>query len=222
MDKYSILHHVDHTMIRPDASWEDIRKACDDAERFKCASVVVPNCYVRRVAAYTNGLLKIDTLAGFPYGYNSTGTKVYEAASAIRDGADEIDMVVNVSQVKNERWDYISDELRQMREICGGKVLKVIIETCLLTDGEKIRLCEIVSEAGADYIKTSTGFSGPGANEHDVELMVSHVTGGTKVKAAGGIKTFEEAERYLALGAERIGASRLCALIKNEQAEGDY
>ena len=222
MDRYYILHHVDHTMIRSDASWQDVKKACDDASKFKCASVVVPNCYVRRVKVYTGGQVRIDTLAGFPYGYNTTEAKVYEAAQAIRDGADEIDMVVNVSQVKNERWDYVLDELKQMRDICSGKTLKVIIETCLLNDSEKIRLCEIVSEAEADYIKTSTGFVGAGATEHDVELMVSHVSGGTRVKAAGGIKTFEEAERYLVLGADRIGASRLCTLMHDEEIESGY
>ena len=209
-------------MIRPDASWEDIKKACDDAAKYKCATVVVPNSYVRRVWLYCSGQVRIDTLAGFPYGYNTTEAKVYEAAQAIRDGADEIDTVVNIGQVKNERWDYVLSELKQLREICGDKALKVIIETCLLTDGEKIRLCELVSESGADYIKTSTGFSGPGANEHDVELMVKHVSGGTRVKAAGGIKTFEEAERYLSFGADRIGASRLCALMRDEEIKSGY
>lgn len=222
MDRYEILRHVDHTMIKPDASWEDIKKACDDAMKYRCATVVVPNCYVRRVWLYTTGQLRIDTLAGFPYGYNTTGSKIYEAASAIKDGADEIDMVVNVSQVKNERWDYVLDELKQMRDICGDKVLKVIIETCLLDDSEKIRLCGLVSEAGADYIKTSTGFVGTGATEHDVELMTANVSGGTRVKAAGGIKTFEEAERYLSLGADRIGASRLCALMRDDESDTEY
>ncbi len=218
MNEMEILRRVDHTMIKPAASWEDIKRACDEAMSCNCATVVVPNVYVRKVKLYTQGMIKIDTLAGFPYGYNTTESKCYEAAMAIKDGADEIDMVASVCNVKNERYDYVLNELKAMREVCQDKVLKVIIETCLLTDDEKIKLCELVSEAGCDYIKTSTGFVGQGATPRDVKLLVDHVSGKTKVKASGGIDSFEQAGNYLKLGADRIGASRLVAAYKKKIA----
>ena len=176
MNDLEILFRVDHTMIKPSASWEDIKRACDEAMSCHCATVVVPNVYVRKVKLYTQGMIKIDTLAGFPYGYNTTESKCYEAAMAIKDGADEIDMVASICNVKNARYDFVLNELKAMRKACEDKILKVIIETCLLTDDEKIKLCELVSEAGCDYIKTSTGFVGQGATPQDVKLMVDHVS----------------------------------------------
>ena len=225
MTKQEILSYADHTVIKNDASWNDIKTACDDASSFKTATVCIPNCYVRRAAFYIADSLassvKIDTLAGFPYGYNTTESKLYEAGDAIKNGADEIDAVANICQIKNGRFDYVLDELKALREVCRDKILKVIIETCLLTDDEKIRMCELTSEAGCDFVKTSTGFVGQGATFGDVKLMCANVHGITKVKAAGGIKTFEDAEKFIELGAKRLGTSSLVKIMKKEEA-GNY
>jgi deoxyribose-phosphate aldolase len=222
MDIHEILSKCDHTLLKQESTWEDIKVILDDAKKYRTASVCIPPCYIKRAKEYTGDEVKLCTVIGFPNGSHTTECKVFETEDAIRCGADEVDMVINIGELKAGNDDYVLEEIKAVRKASEGKILKVIIETCLLNDSEKIRLCEIVSEAEADYIKTSTGFVGAGATEHDVELMVSHVSGGTRVKAAGGIKTFEEAERYLDLGADRIGASRLCALMRDEEIESGY
>ncbi len=219
MEVKEILRHVDHTYLKMDATWTDVRTALEDGLFLGCASVFVPPAHVHKAADYVEGSVKVGSVIGFPYGYETTRTKCYEAVDLVKDGADEIDMVVNVGWVKEGMYDRILSEIRAIRAAIDGEkagiVFKVIIETCLLTDEEKIRLCEVISESGADYIKTSTGFNGAGATFADVELFAKHVSNGLKIKAAGGISSLEDAEKFLSLGADRIGTSRIVKIVKS-------
>ena len=218
MDKKDILSRVDHTLLSQTATWKEIREILEDAMKYGCASACIPAAYVRQAAEYVDGKLPICTVIGFPNGYPTTATKVFETKDAIANGASEIDMVINIGFLKDRRYEEIENEIRQIHEACGGKILKVIIETCLLTDEEKIKMCEIVTKAGAEYIKTSTGFSTAGANFADVALMKEHVGANVKVKAAGGISSFDDAEEFIRLGADRLGTSRLVKILKNTDA----
>ena len=215
-----ILARVDHTLLSQTATWDQIRAICDDGVKYGCASVCIPASYVKQAAEYVDGKIAVCTVIGFPNGYDTTAAKCFEAADAVKNGAAEIDMVINIGWVKDGLYDQVLDEIKQVKAACDGKLLKVIIETCLLTDEEKEKMCDIVCEAGADYIKTSTGFSTAGATFHDVELMVKGVHGRCKVKAAGGISTVEDMEKFLALGADRLGTSRAVKLLNGEQAKG--
>lgn len=214
MDKNEILKKVDHTNLSQTAKWEDIKKICDDGIKFNVASVCIPPCYVEETKKYVGDKLKICTVIGFPNGYNTTAVKVYETLEAIEKGADEIDMVINIAYLKDKKYDYIENEIKAIKNVCGDKVLKVIIETCLLTDEEKIKMCEIVDRSGADYIKTSTGFSTSGATFEDIKLFKDSLKeSNLKIKAAGGVKSFEDAEKFISLGADRLGTSRLIKLM---------
>ncbi len=217
VDKREILKHVDHTLLAQTAVWEEIKTICDDAVLYGTASVCIPPSYVKRAKDYVGDRMAVCTVIGFPNGYNTTAVKVFEAEEALRSGADEIDMVVNLGDVKEGRMDLVTGEIRALKAVCGEKILKVIIETCLLTEEEKKTLCRAVTEAGADYIKTSTGFSTGGATFEDVSLFARNVGPGVKIKAAGGISSFEDAERFLSLGADRLGTSRLVKLMKAEK-----
>lgn len=221
MKNEEILKLVDHTLLGQAATWEEIRQILDDAMKYGTASACIPASYVRQAAEYVEGKLPICTVIGFPNGYSTTAVKVYEAKDAVANGAEEIDMVINIGHLKDKRYQEIEDEIRQIHEVCGGKTLKVIIETCLLTEEEKIKMCEIVTGAGAEYIKTSTGFSTAGATPADVKLMREHVGKEVKVKAAGGISSFDDAEELVKAGADRLGTSRLVKIIKNiDSGEG--
>ena len=220
MEKTDILKKVDHTLLSQKATWEEIREILDDAMKYETASACIPAAYVKQAAEYVEGKLPICTVIGFPNGYSTTATKVFETKDAVANGAKEIDMVINVGFLKDGRYEELEDEIRQIHEACDGNVLKVIIETCLLTDEEKIKMCEIVTNAGAEYIKTSTGFSIAGATFEDVELMRKHVGENVKVKAAGGISSFDDAEKFVALGADRLGTSRLVKIMKKEENSG--
>ena len=215
-----ILKKVDHTLLKQPSTWEQIREICDDAVKYGTASVCIPPSYVKQAAEYLDGKMPVCTVIGFPKGYNTTSVKVFETKEALKDGAEEIDMVINIGWVRMGQYDKVLAEINALKEACGDHILKVIIETCLLTDEEKETMCDIVCEAGADYIKTSTGFSTAGANFHDVELMVKGVHGRCKVKAAGGISTVEDMETFLALGADRLGTSRAVKILNGEQAKG--
>lgn len=214
MTTEEILRKVDHTLLAQAATWEEIRGILDDAMKYHTASACIPPSYVKRAAEYVNGRLPICTVIGFPNGYSTTTTKVFETKDAVADGASEIDMVLNIGFLKDRRYDEIEAEIRAVHEACSGRILKVIIETCLLTDEEKIKMCELVTKAGAEFIKTSTGFSKAGATFADVKLMKEHVGPGVKVKAAGGISSFDDAEKFIELGADRLGTSRLVKIIK--------
>ncbi len=216
MEKQEILKCVDHTLLAQGATWEEIRRICDDAIQYGTASVCIPPSYVERAKQYVGDRMRVCTVIGFPSGYSVTAAKACETKTALEQGADEIDMVINIGWVKDGRYDLVEEEIRQLKAICGDHVLKVIIETCLLSREEKIRMCEVVTAAGADYIKTSTGFSTAGATFEDVELFAAHVGEGVKIKAAGGISSFDDAERFVALGASRLGTSRLVKLAKAE------
>jgi len=218
MTHEEILRYCDHTLLRVDARWEEIRKICDEGMQFGTASVCIPARFVKQAVEYVEGKLPICTVIGFPSGYSTTAVKVFETMTAVQEGAAEIDMVIPVGLAKEGQFDAIEDEIRQVKEACGDKLLKVIIETCLLTDEEKIALCGAVSRAGAEYIKTSTGFSTHGATVPDVALMAAHVAAGVKVKAAGGIRSWEDAEAMIAAGASRLGTSALVKLAQKEQA----
>ena len=222
MDQKVILHSVDHTLLGVAATWEEIRQILDDAMKYETASACIPACYVKEAAEYVRGKLPICTVIGFPNGYHTTAVKVFETRDAIANGAGEIDMVINVTDLKNRRYEKIEEEIRQVHAACGGKVLKVIIETCLLTEDEKIKMCEIVTRAGAEYIKTSTGFSTGGATFEDVALMRSHVGPQVKIKAAGGIASFDDAEKFMSLGAARLGTSRLVKIMKSADTGTGY
>lgn len=222
MDRKDILKTVDHTLLTQTASWEEIRGILDDGIKYQTASACIPAAYVKQAAEYVEGRLPICTVIGFPNGYSTTAVKVFEAKDAIENGAEEIDMVVNIGWVKDGKYQEIEDEIRQIHEACGGKILKVIIETCLLTEEEKIRMCETVTSAGAEFIKTSTGFSTAGATFADVELMRKHVGKEVKVKAAGGIASLEDAEKFIALGADRLGTSRIVKIIKQTDDGAGY
>ena len=222
MNVNDILSKVDHTLLSQSATWEEIRTVCDDALRYGTASVCIPPAYVKQVAEYLRGRLKVCTVIGFPNGYMTTETKCFETMDAIANGADEIDMVIHVGALRAKRYDDILDEIRKIKKVCGNHVLKVIIETCLLTEAEKIEMCRIVSESGADYIKTSTGFSTGGATPEDIALFAKHIRPGLGIKAAGGIRSFEDAEKMIVLGATRLGTSRLVALMKNGTPKESY
>ncbi len=217
MTEQEILSRCDHTLLKQDATWGQIQELCDDGIRFHCASVCIPAAYVKEAAKYVGDKLKVCTVIGFPNGYSTTAVKVFETEDAIRGGADEIDMVVNIGWVKDERWDDLLTEMKAVKTACQGHILKVIIETCLLTEEEKVKLCELVSLSGADFIKTSTGFSTGGATREDVKLLRAHVAPTVKVKAAGGIRTLEDAQDMIALGADRLGTSAIVKLVKAGQ-----
>jgi len=214
MDVEKILCHVDHTLLKQTATWEDIKQIVDDGIKYGTASVCIPPSYVGQASEYAAGRVKICTVIGFPNGYNTTAVKAFETGDAIDAGADEIDMVINLGWVKDGKWDDIENEIRTLKEICGDHILKVIIETCMLTDEEKVKMCEIVTFAGADYIKTSTGFGGGGATFEDIELFSKNIGEGVKMKAAGGISGLEDAEKFLELGADRLGTSRIVKVVK--------
>lgn len=220
MDIKEILKHVDHTLLLQTATWDEIRQICDDGVKYGTASVCIPPSYVKQASEYLRGKTAVCTVIGFPNGYMTTKTKEFETKDAIADGASEIDMVINLGWLKDRRYDLLAEEIRTLKAVCGEKILKVIIETCLLTDEEKIKMCGIVTEAGADYIKTSTGFSSAGATFHDIELFAAHVGPDVKIKAAGGISSLEDAEKFLSLGADRLGTSRIVKLVKNGEASG--
>lgn len=220
MDRKEILSRVDHTLLAQDATWEQVKVICDQGLACQTASVCIPPRYVKRAADYVGNRLKICTVIGFPNGYSTPEVKVFETEDAIRNGADEIDMVINIGWVKDQRWDEVLAEIKAIKASCQGRILKVIVETCLLTEAEKIKLCELVTESGADYIKTSTGFSTGGATREDVALFKAHIGPGVKIKAAGGISSLQDAEDFMALGADRLGTSRIVKLVKGEHAEG--
>lgn len=221
MEKQEILRYVDHTLLSPTATEAEILAICDDGIKYNTASVCIPASFVRTAADYVKGKIAICTVIGFPNGYTTTATKCFEAADAIQNGADEIDMVVNLTLVRDGKFDEVRDEIAAVKKVCGDKILKVIIETCLLTDEEKIKMCAVVAEAGADFIKTSTGFSKGGATREDVALMAASCPPDLKIKAAGGIRSFADAEDFISLGATRLGTSALVKLIKAE-ALSDY
>ncbi len=222
MNINKILSMVDHTLLAQTATEGQIKEICDDAVEYGVASVCIPPSYVRYAKDYLNGRVSVCTVIGFPNGYNATSVKCAETKAAIEDGADEIDMVINITDVKNGNFDRILDEIKQIKAVCGDRILKVIIETCLLTEEEKIKMCEVVTKSGADFIKTSTGFAGGGATFEDIELFSKHIGAGVKIKAAGGIKSFDDAERFIELGASRLGTSRLVSIMKNEKAKSEY
>lgn len=223
MNQEKILSYVDHTLLSPSATWEEIKAICDDGIKYKTASVCIPPCYVKEAKEYVGDKLPICTVIGFPNGANTAEVKAFEAKNAIENGADEIDMVINIGNLKDGLYDNILNEIRLVKFACKDKILKVIIETCLLTEEEKIRMCEIVSLSGADFIKTSTGFSTGGATFEDIALFAKHVDKKVKIKAAGGIKTMDDAEKFISLGAERLGTSRIVKLVKETPIEeGTY
>ncbi len=219
MELREILEKCDHTLLRVDCSAEEIRTLCDQAIRFNCASVCIPPCHVAGAKRYVGGKMKICTVIGFPNGYMTTAAKAFEAADAVRNGADEIDMVINLSMVKDAAWSEVAKDIAAVRKATEGKLLKVIIECCLLTEEEKLQLCRIVSDSGAEYIKTSTGFSTGGATREDVALMRANCPERVKVKAAGGISTLQDAEDFINLGAERLGTSRIVKLAIAQEQE---
>lgn len=216
-----ILRHVDHTLLLQPSTWAEIRQICDDAVKYGTASVCIPPCYVKEAAAYLQGKTAVCTVIGFPNGNVTTAVKEFETRDAIANGASEIDMVINIGWLRDKRYDLVENEIRTLKAACGEKILKVIIETCLLTDEEKVEMCRLVTRAGADYIKTSTGFSTAGATFADVELFARHVGPKVRIKAAGGISSLDDAEHFLALGADRLGTSRIVKLVKSEEASPD-
>ena len=220
MDIKNILAHCDHTLLKQEATWEQIKAICDEGLEYGCASVCIPASYVKQANDYVGSDLKVCTVIGFPNGYSTTEVKVFETEDAIRNGADEIDMVINIGWVKDKRWDDLLEEMKAVKTSCAGRILKVIVEACLLTQEEKIKLCQLVTESGADYIKTSTGFSTGGATREDVALFKAHIGPGVRIKAAGGIATLQDAQDFLDLGADRLGTSRSVKLARGEQASG--
>ena len=220
MDMKEILKHVDHTLLRQGATWEEIKQICDDAMKYETASVCIAPSYVKQAAEYMGDKMAVCTVIGFPNGYMTTKAKEFETKDALENGASEIDMVINIGWLKDKKYDLIENEIRALKAVCKDKILKVIIETCFLTDEEKIKMCEIVTNAGADYIKTSTGFGGAGATFDDIKLFSQHIGPNVKMKAAGGISSIEDAEKFLELGADRLGTSRIIKIVKNEEATG--
>ena len=219
MDKQAILNRVDHTLLTTTATWDQVKALCDQGLKYHTASVCIPPRFVKQAGDYVGNDLKICTVIGFPNGYSTTAVKVFETEDAIRNGADEIDMVINIGWVKDQRWDEVLAEIKAIKASCQGRILKVIVETCLLTEAEKIKLCELVTESGADYIKTSTGFSTGGATREDVALFAKHVGPNVKIKAAGGIADLKDAEDFIALGASRLGTSRIVKAVKAMEQE---
>ena len=218
MDIQKILSLCDHTLLSQTATWAEIRALCDDGMKYHTASVCIPASYVKAARDYVGGKLPVCTVIGFPNGYSTTEAKCFEAANAVTNGADEVDMVINLGWVKDGKFDLVLEEIKAVKAACGGRLLKVIIETCLLTDEEKIEMCRVVTESGADFIKTSTGFSKAGATFHDVELFAQHVGPNVKIKAAGGISSLQDAEEFIRLGASRLGTSRVVKLVKAMEA----
>ena len=214
MELKEILSKCDHTLLAQTATWEEIKSICDDGMKYSCASVCIPASYVKQAAEYVDGKLPICTVIGFPNGYDTTNAKCFMAYDAVENGAEEVDMVINLGWVKDQKWDDVLDEIREVKDSCNGKLLKVIIECCFLTDEEKIKLCEIVTESGADYIKTSTGFGTGGATREDVALFAKHIGPNVKIKAAGGIANLQDAEDFIRLGASRLGTSRIVKAVK--------
>lgn len=217
MNQEEILSRVDHTLLAVDATWDEIKAIIDDGIAYKTASVCIPAAFVKQAAQYAAGRVPICTVIGFPNGYSTKESKCFEAADAVQNGADEVDMVIRIGALKDQKYDEIEEEIRAVKKACGDKILKVIIETCLLMEEEKIKMCEIVTAAGADFIKTSTGFSKGGATKEDVALMKKYVGEGVKVKAAGGISSMEDAEDFINLGADRLGTSRIVKIVKGQQ-----
>lgn len=222
MEKKDILKTVDHTLLTQTATWEEIRRILDEGIKYNTASACIPAAYVKQAADYVEGKLPICTVIGFPNGYSTTAVKVFETKDALANGAEEIDMVINIGWLKDKKYQELEEEIRQIHEACGGKILKVIIETCLLTEEEKIKMCEIVTKAGAEYIKTSTGFSAAGATFADVELMHNHIGKEIKVKAAGGIASLQDAEEFIRLGADRLGTSRMIKIVEQSDDGSGY
>ena len=220
MDVKEILAHCDHTLLKQESTWAQIKKVCDDGLKFGCASVCIPASYVKQANDYVGNDLKICTVIGFPNGYSTTEVKVFETEDAIRNGADEIDMVINIGWAKDGRWDDLLEEIKSVKASCQGRILKVIVEACLLTQEEKVKHCQIVTQSGAEYIKTSTGFSTGGATREDVALFKANVGPDVKVKAAGGIRTLQDAEDFLNLGADRLGTSAIVKLVKGQTPQG--
>lgn len=220
MEIKEILAHVDHTLLTQTAGWDEIRQICDDAIAYGTASVCIPPSYVKQAKEYVQDKMAVCTVIGFPNGYMTTAAKEFETKDALLNGADEIDMVINIGWVKDGKFDAVEEEIRTLKAACGEKILKVIIETCLLTDEEKIALCHAVTNAGADFIKTSTGFSKAGATFEDIKLFSEHIGPGVRMKAAGGISSMEDAEKFLELGADRLGTSRIVKIVKNEASSG--
>lgn len=214
MEVKEILAKVDHTLLKPESTWEQIKEICDDGMKYETASVCIPPSFVKQAAEYVQGKLPVCTVIGFPNGYNTTEIKCAEAAYAVKEGAAEIDMVINIGWVKEQRWEDLLQEINRIKDACDGRLLKVIVETCLLTDEEIKKITEIVSASKAEYIKTSTGFSTEGATFHAVKLFADNVFNGTKIKAAGGISSMEDAEKFIALGADRLGTSRIVKIVK--------
>ena len=222
MELKDILAKCDHTLLAQTATWNDIKGICDDGMKYKTASVCIPASFVKQAKEYVGERLAICTVIGFPNGYATTASKCFMASDAVDNGADEVDMVINIGWAKEAKWDEITAEIAAIKKACKGKLLKVIIETCLLTDEEKVALCKCVSDSGADYIKTSTGFSTAGATFHDVELFAANVAPHVKIKAAGGISSIEDAEKFIALGADRLGTSRIVKIAKGLENDGTY
>ncbi len=222
MELKKILSAVDHTLLSQTATWEQIKAICDDGMKYATASVCIPASYVKEAKDYVGDKLAICTVIGFPNGYSTTATKCFETADAVKNGADEIDMVINIGWLKDKKYDLLLEEINAIKAACGGKILKVIIETCLLTDEEKIAMCKIVSASGADFIKTSTGFSTAGATFDDIKLFAENVENGTKIKAAGGISSLDDAEKFMELGAERLGTSRVVKIVKGLDSGSGY
>ena len=220
MNIQEILSKCDHTLLLQGSTWDEIKAICDDGIKFGCASVCIPASFVKQASEYVEGKLAICTVIDFPNGYSTTATKVFEAKNAVENGADEVDMVINVGWAKDGKFDDILKEIKEIKAACGDKILKVIIETCLLTDEEKIEMCRVVTESGADFIKTSTGFSKGGATREDIALFAKHIGPNVRMKAAGGIRSFEDAEDYLNLGCERLGTSAIVKLVKNQEVIG--
>ncbi len=220
MEVKEMMKHVDHTLLTQTATWEEIKQICDDAMEYGTASVCIPPSYVKQAKEYVKDRMEVCTVIGFPNGYSTTAVKEFETKDAIQSGASEIDMVINIGWLKDKKYDLVLEEIRTLKKACGDKILKVIIETCLLTEEEKVKMCELVTEAGADYIKTSTGFSTAGATFADIELFAKNIGANVKMKAAGGISTLEDAEKFLSLGADRLGTSRMIKLVKGQSASG--
>jgi deoxyribose-phosphate aldolase len=214
MKAEEMLKYVDHTLLKQTATWAQIKDICYEAMEYGTASICIPPSYVKQAKEYVGDRMQVCTVIGFPNGYNTTAVKAFETSEAIKEGADEIDMVINIGWVKDGRYDLVEKEIRTLKEACGDKILKVIIETCLLTDQEKIRMCQVVTDAGADFIKTSTGFSTAGATFDDIRLFAEHIGPNVKMKAAGGISTLDDADHFLKLGASRLGTSRMVNLVK--------
>lgn len=220
MDKKKILSTVDHTLLSQTATWEDIKRICDEGMKYEVASICIPPSYIREAKNYVGDKLALCTVIGFPNGYMTKATKIYETMDAIANGADEIDMVINLGHVKDKKYDLIEEEISEIKKACGSKILKVIIETCFLTEEEKISMCKVVTNAGADFIKTSTGFGTGGATREDIELFVKHVGPNVKIKAAGGVRDLATAEDFINLGVSRLGTSSIIKIINKEEVTG--